>query len=287
MIDEDIRKGFLDMVNKNTMRCTREWSWIFCQDMPQAYGRKISNILTHPNAEPFFYFADKVEKAFEYDCKKARCNCEQHTWSSRRYGMIYRKDFNPYVSFGKEWTPPPLKEYYFKDINSDKPILVINNKYNEEWLKPPSNYLSLEFINKFIDTFKDKYKIYYIRYDNNSSSDGYFDDAKGYDFFDYKHPTLLKNVVTIYDYMNKHNVGYNEAQLEMMAQAKHIATVNGGNAVLSSYFGEDVIIYSSHKVLPERGIWGTGSWLGLLSGSNIIGCSNEKEMLGKCKERWL
>lgn len=276
-----------DMVDTQTIRCVREWTWIFLQDMPLAYGKGIPNVLTHPNAEPFFFFANNVKKAYEYNCTEKICNCPQHTWNAWRCDDVYLNDFNPYETFGYEWRPPPLKEYYYKTRKVDKPIIVLNNKFNEEWNTSPTNFLSLNFIKEFIKTFKHKYDIYYIRYDNQMKTDGYFDDAETFTFEDYKSPTLLKEVFTIYDYMKENRIGFNQAQLEMMAQAKHIVTVNGGNAVLSSYFGSDVMIYSCLDVLPERGIWMTNSWLRMLSGSNIYGFINEKEMLEECKKKWL
>jgi hypothetical protein len=43
--------------------------------------------------------------------------------------------------------------------------------------------------------------------------------------------------------MKEQNITYNMAQLYMLGHAKHVLTVNGGNAILSAYFGEDVIMY--------------------------------------------
>jgi len=257
------------------MECLSEWSWIFSEGVGKAYGKKVSSVDTFKSAAPFFYFTD----------------IKEHTGKTYRpenqNQKIYDIDFNPKEEWGGEWTPPPYKEHYSKGWykTNDKDIIVINNKYNEEWLSPPVNYLSLDFISKFISLFSDKYQIYYIRY--NGEGEGYYDDAPTYEFNDYC-CTIWGDVITIYDFMKKYDIGYNEAQLIIMSQAKHIVTVNGGNAVLSSYFGEDVMIYGNDNCeSTNRGIWKTGSWLKELSGANIIGHLNEKELLMDCEKRWL
>lgn len=260
-----------------------EWSWIFSYGLGLAYGNFIQQkpvtVTTLPQAEPFFYF---LPPSSIKTTKKI-------SWS--RPGKTYNFDFNPKKEWGDIWTPPPLKEYYKNKIISNKPIIVINNKHNPEWAQRyPFNSLSISFLEKFIKTFKDKYQIYYIRYDSEKSNGEYWDDVKSLEFNDYK---LLENypeVITIYNIMEQNNIGFNTAQLHILASSQHIITVNGGNAVLSAYFAEDVIIYGHPSCKStERGIWKTNSWLRHLSNgkNNILGFLNEDEIFNVIKTRWL
>ena len=277
------------------MQCLSEWSWIFSEGVGKAYGRKISSVDTFKSAAPFFYFTDVKEHLFKKGYSETLGPFKDAM--KIRHPAFYNIDFNPKKAWGSDWTPPPYKEHYSKGwtTTDDKDIIVISNKYNEEWNSPPVNYLSLDFISKFISLFSDKYQIYYIRYngegwnkkDSIQNQNGYYDDVFTPEFNDYC-CTIWGDVVTVYDFMEKYNIGFNEAQLIIMSQAKHIVSVNGGNAVLSSYFGEDVMIYGNDNCIStDRGVWKTGSWLKELSGANIIGHLNEEELLRDCEKRWL
>ena len=266
--------------------CISEWSWIFSEGVGTLYGAHLKGedpqITTLHSAKPFFYFLDdnkivshKVAGAF-----------------GPGTAMFYEKDFNPKESWGEDWTPPPYKEHFGKisPIKSEKPIIVINNKYNPEWLaKIPKNFLPLDFLKEFLDKFSDEYQIYYMRYDSDQDNSGYFDDVpSAEEYADYNLLKNYPNVITIYDFMKKHNTGFNESQLLIMSKAKHIISVNGGSAVLSAYFGEDVVIYGHPDCKSTtRGVWFSDSWLKEMSGANIIGHLHWAQMLNDCEERWL
>lgn len=272
------------------IKALSEWSWVFGQHMPIAYARKQAghsiSVDCLISASPFFYFADKIiEHAFKPSIVLPQG--PRHIYRSN-------KNFNPKTFWGGEWTPPPLKDYYKNKLPKiSKPIIVINNKYNREWLQKPYNYLSLDFLKRFFDLFSHKYQIYYIRYKGNKFDDkiGYWDDHGAYGKFDdYELISKYNNITTIYDIITKYNYSYNKAQLYMLANTKHIVSVNGGNAVLSAYFGEDLMIYGHPNCKStNREIWGATneSWLDQISGTNILGHLSYETLLKQCKERWL
>ena len=267
----------------NRLSVPHEWSWIFTLGLGKAYGQHILGnkeikISTFPEAYPFFYFLPKK------NILEAK---------TLRYGVaswgVYEKDFNPKRRWGDEWTPPPLKEHYKGKIISNKPIITINNKYNPEWgPQIPFNYLSLDFIESFIKEFSDQYQIIYIRHDKKFKQEGYYDDVLGLDLGDYKLLESYPQVKTIYDIMETKKIGFNLAQLEILAASKQVISVNGGSACLSAYFGEDVMIYGAKDCKStSRGIWKTDSWLKELSGANILGFLDEKKLIETAKQRWL
>lgn len=269
----------------------REWTWVFGEGVPIAYGHHLNKsdffVQSLSQSKPFFYFLED--------------NQLDYITPNHNFGpgnrSLYEKNFNPKQTFGDIWVPPPFKEHYGKlsPVKSEKPILVINNKYNPEWgIQRPFNFLPIEFLLSFFQKFSEKYQIYYIRYNGGKqldSDEGYYDDVPAYTDEPYDDYEILKqfpNIITIYDFMEKYEKGFNESQLLMMSKAKHILTVNGGNAVLSAYFGDDVMIYG-HPTAGSavRGVWMTDSWLKELSGANIIGHLHWGKMMNDCENRWL
>jgi len=167
---------------------------------------------------------------------------------------------------------------------------VISNKYNPEWSeKVPRNFLSLSFIKKFFEKFHNDYKIYYIRYDGGGKdTEGYYDDVGSLEFKDWDIVKQFKGISTVYDVMNEYDIGFNRAQFWIHSMAEHTVSCAGGNAVLSAYFGNDVLIYGhpNCKSTP-RGIWKTNSWLTKLGCKKVMGTQNYEQLLQMCEIRWL
>lgn len=269
-------------MNFVTINALHEWSWIFGLYSGFAYGEHLDgnkvSIISHPNASPFFYFADTIS------------NYSINQWFKCGIEDIYNKDFDP-KSINEKWTPPPYQKYYsqFFSPNDDKKVIVISNKYNKEWFSKVYNYLSLEFLEEFFKLFSNKYKIYYIRYNGNSKDKNqeYFDDVTPLPFDDYK-LTQKYNIETIYDIMNEYEIGFNTAQLYIHSAAKYTVTVAGGNSILSSFFGDEMIQFNcSNCTSSDREIWGSDTWIKRLNNVKIIGEQNYNNILNIAKERWL
>jgi len=268
------------------VRALSEYSWILCESAPIAYGLHSNNtdyeIESIQGTTEVFYFSDKVN----YVSGGVRWGLQTN--------MIYENKFNPRNLWGDVWTPPPFQEHFSKEsqLKKDKPVLVINNKYNPEWgEKIPFNYLDVDCIKNIVDTFGEKYKIYYIRYegDGNESNESYFDIVGSYGKFeDYELLSKYENVTTIYDVMKEYNIGFNKAQMWIHSLANETIATAGGNAVLSAYFGNDVIIFNCKNCKSEnRGIWHTDSWLTELGCNNIVGCNTYEDLVNIGKQRWL
>lgn len=272
----------------NTVKCVDEWTWIFSECLGKAYGFYLNNqeflVETLPATGPFFYFLEAGQLNEVYAGGRF---CD-----TSHAEEIYEKDFEPRNHWGQTWTPPPLKEHYseISKIESEKPILVINNKYNKEWSVRPINFLSLDFLDNVFGYFVDYFEIYYIRYNGPAYNDdqGYYDEVCSEEFGDYeliqnKHP----QVKTVYDAMAQHGYSFNEAQLMIMSKSERHITSNGGTGVLTSYFGGDTFMHTHpNNEASSRGIWKTDSWLSCLSGSNIIGHQDYQALFEDCKEKW-
>tara|TARA_R110000823_G_scaffold256802_1_gene378645 strand:- start:2679 stop:3491 length:813 start_codon:yes stop_codon:yes gene_type:complete len=266
---------------KVKIRAFTEWSWIFAEYIPMSYFETLNGndveVETFPCTEHFFYFVDKLT------CKEM---------SPPDIGSQNLYDHELPECFKENWMPPPYKNYYSKisKLKPSKPVLLISNKYNDEWNLGPKNYLSVEFLDKIFNSkLNNVFEIYYIRYEGDSfdKSNDYYDDVSAASGFgDYKLISKYKNVKTIYDVTEEYNIGFNEAQMWMHSQAKNTISVNGGNAILSSYFGESVFIYGCCDCYStDRGVWKTDSWLKYISGCNIFGYTNYESLLNSVEEK--
>jgi hypothetical protein len=145
-----------------------------------------------------------------------------------------------------QYTPPPYKSKYKNDyFVYEKPLLIIHNKFNEEWKKPPINFINTETLNKIFNLCNDKYTIIYLRPQNNKIIT---DDSKVYNLNEGK-------LLEIYDIIDgnklyeeskeKYNINnFNHFQLLIHANCDNFISVQGGNSVLASYFGGTNIIYA-------------------------------------------
>jgi len=258
----------------------KEWSWIFSEGLGKAYGEFITSsdfeILTLNSAKPFFYFVDKnnIKETSTINWNKAQ--------------GVYGKEFNPNNAWGPKWTPPPLKKHFQGKINPDKPIITIINKYNKEWGSKPFNYIAIDPLDKLITRIKNDYQVYYIRQDKNLRAEGYWDDVLGLEFKDHKmirenHP----EVITIYDYLETHDIGFNDAQLEILGDTTHVITVAGGSAILGAYFGEELTIFNCKSCKSaQRGIWETGSWLKIFNQAKVVGFKNYDDIIDYVDKNW-
>lgn len=102
---------------------------------------------------PFYFFSpNHVERYTHRDWRTAY----------ERYD-VPNMPHSPTFGFSK-WTRVPLKSQYRNDwFVYDKPLLVIANKYNIEWDKPPVNYLDLPTLDRIIGTLHDRFQIVYNR----------------------------------------------------------------------------------------------------------------------------
>lgn len=241
--------------------------------VPRAYKAHLDGTLESTEcwtgSTPFFYFSpNHIE---------------------RRAGVTYGDTPAEYKADWKvPGVPPDYKTHFWNDVFVyDKPIVIINNKYIEEWHQPPINYLSVHVLDEIIEALYDKYTIVYIR--SRTNERGYFNDNQpAGELGDYQLMEKYPNVVLFNSLLNEHpDLTYNELQFMLHANAEKFVSVAGGNAVISSYFGGENIIYRHPKARSDsRVVWHTGSHLRLLSGAKIYGSNNETELIELIK-LWL
>jgi hypothetical protein len=144
-----------------------------------------------------------------------------------------------------EYIPPPYKSI-FKNTYFvyDKPLLIIHNKYNNEWGKPPKNFIDKNTLNIIFNLLNNKYTVIYLR----PYSKNIICDTK---LLDLNENNLLKlyNIIDgnkLYEETKeKYNIkNFNHFQLLIHSNCDKFISVQGGNSVLASYFGGTNIIYA-------------------------------------------
>jgi glycosyltransferase involved in cell wall biosynthesis len=184
------------------------------------------------------------------------------------------------------FSAPPFKEFYKdKSISFEKETLVIFNRYNYEWGKPPLNFLDIPTLTSLFNMLQDKYQIVYI---NIKGHKKYYD---GVDPMDLGDDELLKKypkVISINGLIDKHpDLTYNEIQLRVFANCEKYISSNGGQLILSAYFGGENIIFSKYCRELGPNINSFYRWYNKLGDGVFQHVDNYKDLIQLVKEKWV
>lgn len=174
--------------------------------------------------------------------------------------------------------PPPYKTAYKNDwARFDRPILVVYNRYNNEWpanpdLNKPVNFFSLEFLDSVFKKYSEKFQVLYF---NVEGTPELYDNAPPIHLEDIG---LCKKygVLHIIDLKEKHpGLTYNQLQMYYFSNCGRFLTMNGGGGILASYFGGINVIYSKYSKELE---FGDFEYYHLFGGSDIKVCKSYPEV---------
>jgi hypothetical protein len=207
-----------------------EFGYELISAVPYAYYLHLNNKLTRTisclDTKSLYYFSNHEER---YD-KRISGGVLQFPICN-----IHKSELDK-----SQWNPPPYKDKFKNNIFIyDKPICVISNKYTMEWEHDPVNFLNIETIKSIIEKLKDKYQIIYNRPENIV-----FDDIDLLFFNDKEEIKKIDGVILIENIMKEHNYTINELQMMIFANCDKFISVQGGNSILSSYFGGENHIYA-------------------------------------------
>ncbi len=133
---------------------------------------------------------------------------------------------------------------------SDRPLLIMHNKYTNEWGEAPTNFIDIPTLMQLMEMLKGHYTIVYMRPYTGQHLRGYVGDAmESFDSEFDDHEQIKQHhpeVKLAHELLDKHPEmrDFNELQLALHAQADAFISVLGGNAVISSYFAGTNIIYA-------------------------------------------
>lgn len=212
--------------------------------LPHAYWHfkngTLKQTLSFPGTKELYFFSPDHK-----ECFNERTNEGNYNYDIPR--IVYSQNYNM-----KKWMAVPLKEKYTNDVYVfEKPILIIANKYNTEWDRPPISFFSIDVLNSLINQLKNKYTIIYNRPQpkNIVSDNSIIYDLEEFEWLKQTHP----DVILLEDLYIENKIqadNFNHFQLCVYANCNHFISIHGGTATLASYFGGKNIILS--KEGPEH-----------------------------------
>lgn len=177
-------------------------------------------------------------------------NNHTETYESRRFNEPDVPNKTPHAKElnYEKYTPPPYKNIYKNDyFVYKKPLLIIHNKYNEEWGEPPINYIDEQTLSEIFSRYRDKYTIIYLR---PRPTHIVTDDSPIYDLNESQTLSFYNIIdgIELYERTKaQYNIrNFNHFQLLIHANCSNFISVQGGNCVLASYFGGTNIIYARY-----------------------------------------
>ncbi|MFD1140343.1 hypothetical protein ACFQ4C_04455 [Larkinella insperata] len=242
--------------------------------LPFAYWHHVNGTLEKTisckNTKEFYFFSKNHEEKYTERVWQAGYNYYEVPNMTHSNTFDYSK-----------WLRVPLKKQYTNSIFVyDKPILIIANKYNIEWDKPPVNYLDIPTLDKLISSLKGKYQIIYNRPlaqqivgDNSETL-----DLNEHDWIRKTHPDVLL-MSDLYQQHSSQVNNYNHLQLMVYANCNRFISMHGGTAAFASYFEGINIILSDPIGGMEHHFNEYETIFPQLSGAKILHARNREEVL--------
>lgn len=258
-----------------------EFGYELVAALPYAYWHHLKGALTGtisgPDSAPFYWFSP--------DHQINPANRDWHNTNEAAKDIPNMMIHKPRLD-KSQWAPPPLKEKYAPEaIKFSKPTVVIYNRYNKEWNRPPINYFDLATLRTLFTMLRKDYQIVYF---NVRGQDDLEDNAHSMDLGDYDMiANEFKDVIVIHDLVAQHKMTYNEVQLRVFAGCERFITMNGGPSILASYFGGENIIYSREC----RELWPTVNsfynWYPDFGGSIIKVVNHYDDLIEIVRQKWV
>lgn len=235
--------------------------------VPYAYylfrtGR-LGNVTTSRDMECFYYFCNTVDDRY---AERTYLPPAQRS----KLGLPNPDEHKSHLDLA-QWTAPSYRaEYENKIFQWSKPTLIISNKYNTEWGAAPVNFINLAELERIFDLLIDDYKIVYNRpLPSNVASD----NSETSSFTDLDLVSKYDDVTTMQDLHEMHpEFTFNELQLRVYANCRHFISVQGGNAVLASYFGGVNVVKALRGQETRRGDF---RYFPMFAGTTVFPCTSE------------
>jgi glycosyltransferase involved in cell wall biosynthesis len=259
-----------------------EFGYELLSAVPYAYNLYLKGELEETisgfDTSGLYFFSPKHT---ETNCKRSWDNMTK-LWNTKFPNIVIHRPQLDWDLF----SPPPFKEFYKdKSISFEKETIVIFNRYNNEWGGPPINYLDLQTLNTLFNMLSDEYQVVYV---NLTKGDKYFDGAKPLELNDdeilKKHP----KVFSLYDIMVMYpDLSINEIQLRLFANCSKYISSNGGQLILSAYFGGENIIFSKKCRELDPNVNSFYKWYHKLGGGVFQHVDTYNNLIQLVKEKWV
>jgi hypothetical protein len=142
------------------------------------------------------------------------------------------------------WQVPDFRARWSQryDFGFTKPLLLIFNKYNIEWSKPPINFFSREFLLTITDQLTKKFQVVYFR----PTSKIVMDHSELLDL--HEKEALVERDVLVAETLHDRcpELTFNEFQLCLLAQSNWRVAVQGGATYMNSLFPGELFVLHRH-----------------------------------------
>jgi hypothetical protein len=189
----------------------------------------------------------------------------------------------------QHWKPPPFAEFFgkpefFKSVLRGKPLVVILNKYTVEWKKRPVNFLDTDTLQDMLTYLTPNYTVLYKRttpkalFDHQDKSKVKFQDLDEKDMIRFEFP----DVWMLEDFSDELTdpEDFNLLQFGFMSQSSKFLTIQGGTAVVGSYFGgTNIILIKKGHELENHDY----DYFHKFSNAKVIETHSERQFLNKMR----
>ena len=155
----------------------------------------------------------------------------------------------PTIPDGASWTPPPFKAFFSRPLirktlaaSGRPPLVVIQNKFNIEWGGAPINYFDLDELCTILSVLTQHFTVVYKRHTIKRLKDHHHKKGVG-PLVDLQDKSMIRDrfpSVTLWEELADGLADPEDQNLllfGLMASADHFLSVQGGTAVVGSYFG--------------------------------------------------
>lgn len=184
------------------------------------------------------------------------------------------------------WRMPPYKEHYGKDtITFEKPTVVIYNRYNHEWGRPPINYFDLPTLRRLFTMLLPEHSIVYF---NVRGEENLEDNAHSLHLGDYEMiAEEFPEVRVIHDIARERGLDYNTAQLRIFAGCSKFITMNGAPCMMASSFGGENIIYTKECRELGSSVNSFYNWYHRFGNAHIQVVNSYEDLLDTVRSAWV
>ncbi|MDR6951932.1 hypothetical protein J2X65_001283 [Ancylobacter sp. 3268] len=135
----------------------------------------------------------------------------------------------------------------FRDSLDAKPILIVHNKFNNEWKNPPINFINTTCLRETFERLSDQYTIVYIRHGIKDIQDGYSNDVRLRPEFDdlslvNEFPSVFLFDDLVQDYASRFGgVSVNDFKASLYKRTFHFISTQGGGAHQCAYYSGSLL----------------------------------------------
>lgn len=176
---------------------------------------------------------------------------------------------------------PDYRNRFGCKFNTDKPILVIHNKYSIEWGGQPINYFDEPTLEHLFLTLKDKYQIIYFEAVSGSTNlRGYSFDFQ--DMLPYNDTEIARRHPDVWifgDMLNGSEDSYNLLKLKIFSSCHFFITTQGGNSHMCALFPGSLVAILHKKGREDRHAYIRGTFQFLSNPSPIYLIGRDGETL--------